>query len=444
MQRDQRLDAALELADHRGPVGREAEGPQRLGTVQFVGNTPDKAAAAPEICLVVVRPVGRVEPAVAGGEMPMNGAGGSQARWQRIEDGAPFVVQLRQPVKHRDIPVGLKAASRTGHVPEQRQEPARQGAMLDCDVDAAQQVPGRVESRLASFPVRLFRGAPASPPFDPFGLMLDVAEAGVLVRFRPLPRLFTPRNVRRLPVDQRMAAAGAIFCSVAVRARPFDAGGCGGWLFRLGRCRRRTAGKLVDADFAGRLCGHVAGDCRHAARCIGLRALPGLRPRPLHAVEGFGVGLALLGLDLRAGHAGAEGAGGDALRAAERAGIAGPAAGGQCRRCLGGVFLRLVFQALLLNPDLRVHRLFGRAARAHQPVDLEAPGLLIGAQAVLDRGEAAVGFPDPPDARRVAEPGEVAPGLEQVATVVDPARPDRPPDARRRNGRARRAKWGRM
>lgn len=67
-----------------------------------------------------------------------------------------------------------------------------------------------------------------------------------------------------------------------------------------------------------------------------------------------------------------------------------------------------------------------------------------GAQAVLDRGEAAVGFPDSGDPRRVAEPGEVAPGLEQVAKVVDPARPDRPPDARRRHGRDRRAKRGRM
>ena len=107
--------------------------------------------------------------------------------------------------------------------------------MLDCDVDAAQQVPGRVESRLASFPVRLFRAAPASPPFDPLGLVLDVAEAGVLVRFRPLPRLFTPRNVRRLPVA---SADGRRRGDLLQRCRPgasgCGAGGCGGRLFRFG------------------------------------------------------------------------------------------------------------------------------------------------------------------------------------------------------------------
>ena len=83
---------------------------------------------------------------------------------------------------------------------------------------------------------------------------------------------------------------------------------------------------------------------------------------------------------------------------------------------------------------------FCLTAGGHPAVGLQALGLLVGAQAGLHCGASGCQrLPDPGDGRRIAEPGEVALGLEQVAMGIDPALADRLPDARRRHRGDRRA-----
>ena len=85
-------------------------------------------------------------------------------------------------------------------------------------------------------------------------------------------------------------------------------------------------------------------------------------------------------------------------------------------------------------------RPFGRAAGIHPRVHLEALGLLVGAQAVLHRDASGLRrFADARDLRSVAEPGQVALGLEQIVMGIDAAYADRLPDARRRDCRDRRS-----
>ena len=186
---------------------------------------------------------------------------------------------------------------------------------------------------------------------------------------------------------------------------------------RLRDVRRLFAHQRMDAA------GPMLCRCRPSA---GLRALPAAAPVSALANARFMRSrsrrrLRAAGLDLGAGDAGAEGAGGDALRAAGRAGVAGPAAGGQFRRRLGGVFLQLAFQASLLDPDLAVHGPFGRAARVHPAVNREASGQLIGAQAGAHRGASDSASRQAPD-RGASRAGRVALGLGAGAMVVD-ARP---------------------
>ena len=123
-------------------------------------------------------------------------------------------------------------------------------------------------------------------------------------------------------------------------------------------------------------------------------------------------------------------------------GRAGRAAPGQIVRCPFGVgFHHLAFfEDFLLSLDLSMQLALGRAVRVHTPVGLQALGLLVGAQAGLHCGASGrQRLPDPGDGRRIAEPGEIALGLEQVAMGIDAARADRLPDARRRHRGDRRA-----
>ena len=199
-QRDQGFDAALDFGDNREPVGGDTEGLEAARLVKVADRAVDQIAAALQGPEVGQRAVIEIDAALRLADMPMHGDGGAQARRQRLENGGTPLVQPRQPGEHgqvtvREARVGEGARSRLAEPVQPGLDRLRKGAALGRDVEAAQHGPGQVGDAAGFCSVRLIG---RTLPRAPVGLVLDVAEAGVYVRFRRFPQFGAPCGVRRL------------------------------------------------------------------------------------------------------------------------------------------------------------------------------------------------------------------------------------------------------